>query len=53
MRGTWTVLPAPDSAAVKRLENERRAGSLPLREAMTLSARIAGATAMELAICVF
>jgi hypothetical protein len=44
IRGTWTVLPAPDSAAVKTLEKARRDGELALEAtAMTDSARIAGA----------
>jgi hypothetical protein len=44
------VRPEADSAAVKTLEKARRAGSLPLREAMTLSARMLGAATMELAM---
>jgi hypothetical protein len=52
MRGTWTVLPAPDSAAVKTLEKARSAGSFPRRDWMTDSARMAGAFAMEFATVV-
>jgi hypothetical protein len=53
IRGTWTVLPAADSAAEKTEEKARSAGSLPFREAMTLSARMLGAATMELAIVVY